>query len=170
MSLHDRPHLNAARRRARKRTLARRDGAHCTYCRRPFEDLRSATLDHVAPIRLFRTWSADHLVLACRPCNTAKADRFPLLLALLLCQSTNPTAPTVWIDWPMLARVAHAWQTAAHADRSADSAPIESGCQSSVHQPVHDVHGLTRGVHARVHRVHRSTPTRLCSTTGRTAA
>src|SRR5438876_868849 len=80
------PHLNAARRRARKRTLARRDGRHCTYCRTPFTaDLRDATIDHVVPISLFCTWRAENLVLACRPCNTAKADRLPLLVALLLC-------------------------------------------------------------------------------------
>lgn len=91
MSLHAKPHLNAARRRARKRTLARRDGAHCAYCRIPFMDLREATMDHVVPISLFLTWSADHLVLACRPCNTAKADRLPLSLALVLCATFAPT-------------------------------------------------------------------------------
>ncbi|MFE2553608.1 HNH endonuclease [Streptomyces sp. NPDC059355] len=89
MSLHGRPRLNAARRRARKSFLARRDGACCTYCRQSFTDLRDATLDHVVPIRLFRTWSADHLVLACRPCNDAKADRLPLLIALLLIGSVE---------------------------------------------------------------------------------
>lgn len=89
------PHLNAARRRGRKRTLARRDGRHCTYCRMPFTaDLRNATLDHVIPISLFRTWSAGNLVLACRPCNTAKADRLPLSIALLLCaQSADRERP-----------------------------------------------------------------------------
>lgn len=76
--------LNARRRRARKFQLAARDGAHCAYCRAPFTDLRHATLDHVVPIRLLRTWAAAHLVLACRPCNHAKADRLPLLMALLV--------------------------------------------------------------------------------------
>ncbi|NXY94531.1 HNH endonuclease [Streptomyces sp. BR123] len=96
MSLHDRPHLNAARRRARKLTLARRDGARCTYCHTPFPNLQHATLDHVVPISLLRTWSANHLVLACRPCNTAKGDRLSLLLALLVLRSVNTVdAPTV---------------------------------------------------------------------------
>ncbi|WKK26535.1 HNH endonuclease [Streptomyces olivoreticuli] len=92
MSLHDSPHLSAARRRARKRTLARRDGARCTYCRRPFADLREATMDHVVPISLFHTWRSEHLVLACRPCNDRKANRLPLSVALLLCALTAPTS------------------------------------------------------------------------------
>ncbi|MBT2387245.1 HNH endonuclease [Streptomyces sp. ISL-11] len=126
MSQHDTPHLNAARRRARKRTLALRDGQHCTYCRAPFEDLRQATIDHVVPISLFRTWRAEHTVLACRPCNRVKADRLPLLFALLLCASTaastTPTGPAGrLVDAPhavdalTLARLAHARETTAHA-------------------------------------------------------
>lgn len=93
---HHSPHLNAARRRARKRTLARRDGQHCTYCRIPFADLRQATIDHVVPISLFRTWRVEHTVLACRPCNSVKANRLPLSMALLLGLSTvheHPAAP-----------------------------------------------------------------------------
>lgn len=85
MSLHTTPHLNAARRRARKRTLARRDGARCSYCWTPLPDLRAATLDHVVPISLFFTWRPENLVLACRSCNDRKADRLPLCVALLLC-------------------------------------------------------------------------------------
>ena len=90
MSHHATPHLNAARRRARKRTLAARDGAWCTYCGLVFTDLQEATIDHVVPISLFYTWAAEHLVLACRPCNVAKANRLPLLMALLLTTS-QPT-------------------------------------------------------------------------------
>ncbi|MGW2368262.1 HNH endonuclease [Streptomyces sp. NPDC001667] len=86
------PHLNAAGRRARKRSLSRRDGAHCTYCRVPFTDLRQATIDHVVPLSLFRTWRAENLVLACRPCNSTKADRLPLSVALLLCALATPTS------------------------------------------------------------------------------
>ncbi|MEF9913299.1 MULTISPECIES: HNH endonuclease [unclassified Streptomyces] len=82
--------LNAARRRARKEQLARRHGRRCTYCRRPFATLREATLDHVVPHSLFRTWSVVHLVLACRPCNHAKADRLPLSLALLIVWTYGP--------------------------------------------------------------------------------
>ncbi|MFF1559802.1 HNH endonuclease [Streptomyces sp. NPDC058279] len=81
--------LNARRRRARKFQLAVRDGAHCTYCLAPFAHLRHATLDHVVPFHLLRTWSAGHLVLACRPCNHAKANRFPLLIALLLIHAVD---------------------------------------------------------------------------------
>ncbi|MET7697114.1 HNH endonuclease signature motif containing protein [Streptomyces sp. NPDC005485] len=88
------PHLNAARRRARKQQLAARDGAHCYYCRRPFLDLREATADHIAPVSVWRSWSVSSLVLACRSCNEAKADRFPLLLALLLSSTPVNDAST----------------------------------------------------------------------------
>ncbi|MEV8205416.1 HNH endonuclease signature motif containing protein [Streptomyces sp. NPDC079189] len=92
MSTH---HLTASRRRLRKEQLARRHGARCTYCLRPFASLREATLDHIAPRSLFPTWSVVHLMLACRSCNHAKADRLPLSMALLLAWSTTPDQPTV---------------------------------------------------------------------------
>ncbi|WP_078872307.1 HNH endonuclease [Streptomyces sp. NRRL S-337] len=95
------PHLNAARRRARKRTLARRDGALCTYCRIPFTDLRQATMDHVVPLSLYRTWRAADLVLACRPCNTAKSNRLPLLMALLLCATVDRDAEVTQVSSQM---------------------------------------------------------------------
>ncbi|WP_385622661.1 HNH endonuclease signature motif containing protein [Streptomyces sp. P8-A8] len=77
-------HLSAPRRRTRKEQLARRHGWRCTYCRCPFTTLREATLDHIVPVSLYRTWAAVNLTLACRPCNHAKADRLPLSMALLL--------------------------------------------------------------------------------------
>ncbi|MGW2329231.1 HNH endonuclease [Streptomyces sp. NPDC001700] len=95
MSHHATPHLNAARRRARKRTLARRDGARCSYCWTPFTDLRTATLDHVVPISLLFTWRPENLVLACRSCNDRKADRLPISVALLLCAHRAPSRVTV---------------------------------------------------------------------------
>ncbi|CAM5412892.1 HNH endonuclease [Streptomyces atroolivaceus] len=88
-------HLTASRRRLRKEQLARRHGARCTYCLRPFASLREATLDHVVPVSLFRTWAVVHLMLACRACNHAKADRLPLSMALLLAWSTSSDGPTV---------------------------------------------------------------------------
>lgn len=158
MSVSKRGTLNAARTRARKYNLALRDGRHCTYCRRPFIDLRDATLDHVVPLSLFRTWSAAHLVLACRPCNQAKADRLPLSLVLLLiwsADSSGSTDPTGWgpesADWPLLARLAHANHS---ADRSPDPDPIQSTCDL---RPV------------RTRTAHLAARTRLCAA-GRTAA
>ncbi|MEU8616295.1 HNH endonuclease signature motif containing protein [Streptomyces sp. NPDC048623] len=136
MSLHARPQMNAARRRSRKAQLAARDGWRCTYCRRRFRQLCDATMDHVVPISLYRTWSANALVLACEPCNRAKADRLFLSIALLLVWSTDPahtgvqstpgpTGPVFTdadqstpiepirlgpdqVDWLMLARIVHA--------------------------------------------------------------
>jgi hypothetical protein len=162
--------LNSGRRRARKEQLARRHGQRCTYCRRPFTDLREATLDHVVPQSLFRTWSVVHLVLACRSCNQAKADRLPLSISLLLLWSFDPTAPgPASVDWPLLARLA-----AAHRDvltsvttrvtpgvtpRPADRSPGHPGSARSTcdlpRQQTRTAHGAAR--------------TRLC-TAGRTAA
>ncbi|MEV3950058.1 HNH endonuclease [Streptomyces halstedii] len=83
-------HLTASLRRQRKEQLARRHGARCTYCHRPFASLREATLDHIAPRSLFPTWSVVHLTLACQPCNHTKADRLPLSLALLILWTLAP--------------------------------------------------------------------------------
>ncbi|MET9413468.1 HNH endonuclease [Streptomyces klenkii] len=172
MSLHDKPHLNAAGRRARKRTLARRDGQHCVYCRTPFADLRQATIDHVVPISLFRTWRAEHLVLACRPCNSAKANRFPLSMALLLNIHSAPfttrehvgagvhepigsvhgqagdcRAPLDGVDWPLLARIAHAHESAAPVEqRSTSDLPVHP--DRSTRRP-----GTDRGVDGRRSRL-----------------
>ncbi|OIJ92126.1 HNH endonuclease [Streptomyces sp. MUSC 14] len=127
MSLHDKPQLNSKVRRNRKARLAERDGQQCAYCRIPFASVREATLDHVVPISLFRTWSARHMVLACRSCNDRKADRFPLSMALVLlswAESGRPTVdPTVW---PLLARLAHAHRPTYEAVWSADPIGEES--------------------------------------------
>ncbi|MFE2635179.1 HNH endonuclease [Streptomyces scopuliridis] len=101
--------LNAKRRRARKWQLAQRDGQHCAYCFSPFRKVREATMDHVAPYSLLRTWSAGHLVLACRPCNTRKADRLPLSIALLLCQYTDRIGPVTELDTVDTANTRTAW-------------------------------------------------------------
>ncbi|MEU9136215.1 HNH endonuclease [Streptomyces sp. NPDC048404] len=105
--------LNSAKRRVRKEQLARRHGQHCVYCRCPFPSLREATLDHVVPQSLWRSWSVTSLMLACFDCNQAKADRLPLSLALLLLRWADPTTPVVRpVDWPLLARLAAAHRTA----------------------------------------------------------
>ncbi|MFE6678065.1 HNH endonuclease [Streptomyces sp. NPDC057729] len=82
--------LTATRRRALKAQLARRRGWRCTYCRGPFTTLREATIDHIVPVSLYRTWAAVNLTLACWSCNHAKADRLPLSMALLLAWSAAP--------------------------------------------------------------------------------
>lgn len=61
-----------------KRALARRDGRCCWYCGTPFaKSLADATLDHLIPHSVFRTWVQAALVLACEPCNQAKGDQLP---------------------------------------------------------------------------------------------
>ncbi|MFI9211542.1 HNH endonuclease [Streptomyces sp. NPDC053253] len=121
MSLHASPRLNSARRRSRKAQLAARDGWRCVYCRHRFRDLREATMDHVVPISLYRTWSANALVLACQPCNHVKADRLFLSLALLLVWSIDPVFTGVQSTGDPTDRVP------AGPDRSADSKSIELG-------------------------------------------
>lgn len=72
--------MGGARRRRKRRALLLRDGATCAYCGRvlgtglPFS---RPTLDHVVPVVRGGTDALANLVLACRPCNLAKADTFP---------------------------------------------------------------------------------------------
>lgn len=69
---------NALRRRVLRRRLAARDGRQCFYCGTPFNrHFAGATFDHLVPRSLLHTWMQAALVLACRPCNKAKADRLP---------------------------------------------------------------------------------------------
>ncbi|WP_067226448.1 HNH endonuclease [Streptomyces sp. NBRC 109706] len=80
------PNLNTLRRRSKRRTLAWRDGARCFYCRLPFPDpeLAGSTLDHYVPHSLLATNANWNMVLACRPCNLAKADVLPWPVVWLL--------------------------------------------------------------------------------------
>ncbi|MFF7597259.1 HNH endonuclease [Streptomyces mirabilis] len=168
------PHLNAHRRRARKQRLAARDGQQCYYCRRPFRELREATADHIAPVSLWRSWSVSSLVLACRPCNDAKANRFPLSLALVLLLWADPTTPIVRpVDVPLLARLALANQRAVTsvttrvtpgvtprpvADWSADS----DGHGSTRSQPESTSHSTERRPTVRPDCLRAPRPVRVC--------
>lgn len=67
----------AARRRRIKARLAERDGMACFYCVHPFTTLVEATIDHLVPRCLLPGWLQANLVLACHPCNQAKADQLP---------------------------------------------------------------------------------------------
>lgn len=70
--------------------LALRDGAVCFYCGRSFDKLSElldeATLDHWIPQALGGGSDQENLRLACEPCNAAKADRLPWVVALTLLQ------------------------------------------------------------------------------------
>lgn len=76
--------IRGERGRALRHRIAHRDGRHCFYCRRPFQDVTTATLDHYLPYSWWATNKPCNLVLSCRPCNQAKADTFPLGLLLIL--------------------------------------------------------------------------------------
>ncbi|MGJ6961159.1 HNH endonuclease [Streptosporangium sp. G11] len=67
-----------------KRELAVRDGSRCFYCWAPVENPTTLTFDHYIPLRMWRTSKPQNLVLACRPCNEAKADKLPWPLVWLL--------------------------------------------------------------------------------------
>ncbi|MFF7366055.1 HNH endonuclease [Streptomyces sp. NPDC008125] len=93
------------RRRKLKAKLAERDGEQCFYCGTQFGPaLEGSTLDHIVPRSLARTWAQAALVLACEPCNLAKADQAPALLlrpaegrfgpGLVLLDGSNAQAPT----------------------------------------------------------------------------
>ena len=169
--------LNAARRRMRKEQLARRHGQHCAYCRRPFATLTEATLDHVAPRSLWRTWTVTALVLACQSCNHAKADRLALSLALVLAftYSGEQSAPTVHersgaftesesadsraLDWLLLARLAHANQSAYAATWTADALSR----RSTPDVPKSSPHTAVRRPTARPDCLRAPSPVRTCS-------
>ena len=101
-------------------------------------------MDHIVPISLYRTWSASALVLACQPCNKAKADRLFLSLALLLVWSTDPAFTGVQPTADPIGRPFTADESAfTDPDQSADSTPTRPGPQDV------DWLMLARLVHAR---------------------
>ena len=67
----------AARRRRIKARLAERDGLACFYCGHSFTCPAEATIDHLVPRSVLPGWLQANLVLACQPCNQAKADQLP---------------------------------------------------------------------------------------------
>jgi hypothetical protein len=81
---HCRTDLKSKSRPAKLKRLANRDGSRCAYCGCEFYDLSEATLDHVIPYRLIKTWADWALVLSCETCNNAKGDRIPAALMPLL--------------------------------------------------------------------------------------
>lgn len=73
-----------------KAGLARRDGAYCFYCRNPFPDPSTATLDHYVPWCLWHTNRFRNLVLACAGCNERKGAALPWTFAALLLAAYRP--------------------------------------------------------------------------------
>ncbi|MFJ9376124.1 HNH endonuclease [Streptomyces sp. NPDC101455] len=76
--------------------LAERDGLHCFYCGTAFETARHATVDHYVPRALWSCNLPANLVLACQPCNEAKADRLTWsMVAVLLAWHREQLAANV---------------------------------------------------------------------------
>lgn len=82
--------MSARDRRRIKRKIADRDGMACFYCRIPFASLADATFDHLIPKRLLPGWRQFNLVLACYPCNRAKADKLPQQFIRQLIDAARP--------------------------------------------------------------------------------
>lgn len=64
----------ASRQHSRKVGALMRDQYRCHYCRCPLT-LETVTLDHKRPRSAGGNSTTGNLVAACKPCNTAKADR-----------------------------------------------------------------------------------------------
>jgi hypothetical protein len=65
-----------------RRWLLERHGPVCAYCERIVPE-RTITLDHVTPRKGLTAYDRrDNLVLSCKTCNSAKADK-PILVFLL---------------------------------------------------------------------------------------
>ncbi|MCX4824867.1 HNH endonuclease [Streptomyces sp. NBC_01142] len=86
--------INSKNRARLAERLASRKGCGwwCFYCRAPFTENRRPTFDHYIPYSAWKTGRQWNLVLACSSCNTAKADRLPYTVAVvLLCKvRTSP--------------------------------------------------------------------------------
>lgn len=69
--------INTARKLAKKKTLAARDGNRCFYCNKNglFTKL---TLDHVIPKSAGGSNKNENLVLACNKCNGKKGSTPPI--------------------------------------------------------------------------------------------
>ncbi|MGV9337871.1 HNH endonuclease [Streptomyces sp. NPDC003688] len=71
--------------------LAERDGRRCFYCQAPFDSLHDATTDHYIARSVWPCNMPANLVLACEPCNLAKADGLTWsMAAVLLAWSKRP--------------------------------------------------------------------------------
>lgn len=84
-SRHRCAHMRGAQGRRKRIRIAREQNGRCFYCRTPFADpATDATFDHYVPYALWPTNVRHNLVVACQPCNNAKADALPLGLLLAL--------------------------------------------------------------------------------------
>jgi 5-methylcytosine-specific restriction endonuclease McrA len=76
--------LGSSKRRRKRRALLLRDGAACAYCGLALGTglpYSRPTLDHVIPVSRGGSNALTNMVLACKPCNRAKADRMPEVTA-----------------------------------------------------------------------------------------
>jgi 5-methylcytosine-specific restriction endonuclease McrA len=68
------PKMSSYSRRRRRRSLLRKYGPVCTYCKKEFPE-KDLTLDHVYPVSKGGSNKLTNLVLACSVCNGKKANK-----------------------------------------------------------------------------------------------
>lgn len=66
--------MSTKTKRRNRQLLAQRDGNHCHWCHQPFGGDETPTIDHVTPRSKGGRDALWNLVLACAPCNWARAD------------------------------------------------------------------------------------------------
>jgi 5-methylcytosine-specific restriction endonuclease McrA len=64
------------------------NGGHCFYCNK--SNPPEATIDHVEPIKVGGNDTLQNLVIACKPCNSAKSHT--------VVDVFNPTAGRAWLE------------------------------------------------------------------------
>lgn len=90
-----------------RRNVVIRDERRCQYCDKlvPYEE---QTLDHVIPKSRGGKSTWENLVLACKRCNTMKADNLPEEVGMVLLR--QPKRPKPGIQYKQLDRIRPEWK------------------------------------------------------------
>lgn len=66
--------MNTRSKMTKRRKILLRDGNKCHYCHREYTDDLPPTFDHIVGLKDGGTDDLNNLVLACWPCNNARAN------------------------------------------------------------------------------------------------
>lgn len=86
--------MNPKDRERRVRALTLRDGGNCHYCKVVL-DVTNTTVDHVIPKARGGSNAIVNLVLACEPCNHARADMSYIKFAQRMREALGAPGPLV---------------------------------------------------------------------------